>query len=66
MGEGDPLEKPRLLLTTIPYAMLMICLGFLVVALMVSAWPGSRGTPPPSQPIAAEIGTAPKGWIQDR
>lgn len=66
MGEGDPLEKPRLLLTTIPYAVLMLCLGFLVVALMVSAWPGGRGAPQPGQPAAAEIGTAPKGWIQDR
>ena len=63
---ADPLDKPRLMLPTVPYAMLMICLAFLAIAVMVAAWPGRRAAPAPTQPVTAEVGTAPRGWLEDR
>jgi hypothetical protein len=65
-GHADPLDQPRLMLTTIPYAMLMVCLAFLAIAIMVAAWPGRHQAKEPARPVAAEVGTAPKGWLENR
>lgn len=64
--QGDPLDQPRLLLTAIPYVVLMVCLAVLAIAIMFAAWPGRRAITEPVQPATAEVGTAPKGWIGDR
>ena len=63
---ADPLDRPRLMLTTVPYAMLMVCLAFLTIAIVVAAWPGRRAAAEPAQPVPAEVGTAPKGWFEGR
>ena len=57
-------ERPRLLLSTLPFLALIIGLALLSVAIMVAAWPGTeppaaRKAPPP------ELGTASKGWFQE-
>ena len=57
----------RPLLEVIPYAALMIGLAVMAVAIIVLAWPG-RTVPqpaPPREAIEVEIGTAPKGWIDN-
>jgi len=63
-GRTEP-EVPRLLLSTLPFAMLIALLGVLAVAIMIAAYPGNQ--PPPAQPtkVAAEQGYAPKGWMQE-
>jgi hypothetical protein len=65
---GDPIEGGRPSLTALPYAAVLIGLAFLAIAIMVMAWPGNRTPfrPAPAQPTTVEIGTAPKGWIDDR
>ena len=63
---GEPTEAPRLLLSAIPFAMLMACLMVLAGAIMVAAWPGRLLPIAPDQPAVAEVGTAPKGWIDGR
>lgn len=64
--QGQLQKEPRLLLTTIPYVVLMVCLAVLTVAIMFVAWPGNRQTAEPAKPAAAEVGTAPKGWLVER
>jgi hypothetical protein len=63
-GRTEP-EMPRLLLSTVPFVMLIALLGVLTVAIMITAYPGNQ--PPPAQPrlAAAEQGYAPKGWMQE-
>lgn len=63
-GRTEP-EVPRLLLSTLPFLMLIALLGVLSVAIMITAYPGNQ--PPPAQPkiAAAEQGYAPKGWMQE-
>jgi hypothetical protein len=67
--QGDPLQGTRLTLTALPYLAVLVGLAVLTVAIMMMAWPG-RHSPPPTEPpaaaAAAEVGTAPKGWIQER
>ena len=45
----------------------MIGLAVLAVAIIVLAWPGRPAPQPaqPREPIEVEIGTAPKGWIDN-
>ena len=56
-------ESPRLLLSTIPFAVLLAVMAILVVVFAVAAWPGSQ---PDFQPPVAghELGTAPPGWFE--
>jgi len=67
---GDPIDSPRALLGVVPYALLMLGLGVLAIAIIVVAWPGNRT--PVQKPAATEItttveiGTAPKGWLQQK
>ena len=64
---GDPIEGGRLSLTAVPYLLMLAGLAVLAVAIMIMAWPGRRTpVPPPSQPQTVEVGTAPRGWLQER
>jgi hypothetical protein len=57
-------EAPRLLLSTIPFLVLIGALAILAVAIMVMAWPGNQ--PQPRHQLAQrERGIAPKGWFQE-
>ena len=62
-GRTQP-ERPRLLLSTIPFLALIAALAILAVAIMVIAWPGSQPRPAQRQ-IAREQGVAAKGWFQE-
>jgi hypothetical protein len=63
---GDPLEGGRASLTALPYLVVLAGLGVLAVAIMILAWPGNRPPPPAPQPVTVEVGTAPKGWLDQR
>ena len=66
-ANDDEVAEQRPLLDIIPYAALMIGLAVLAVAIIVLAWPG-QSVPQPTparEPIEVEIGTAPKGWIDN-
>jgi hypothetical protein len=56
-------ESPRMLLSTLPFLALFAALAVLAVAIMVTAWPGSRPRPQ-TKPVQHEQGYAPKGWFQ--
>jgi len=57
-------EAPRLLLSTVPFLALLVALGVLAVAIMITAWPGSQPQPRP-QVQRHEAGVASKGWFQE-
>lgn len=63
---GDPLDGGRPSLTTWPYAIMLACLAVLTIAIMIMAFPGRRAPTPPAEPVTVEVGTAPKGWIDER
>lgn len=60
-------QETRPLLDAIPYAALMVGLAVLAIAIMALAWPVREAAQPTlkREPIEVEIGTAPKGWIDD-
>lgn len=63
----EPAEEPRPLLDIVPYAVLMIGLALLALAIIVLAWPGREAAQPKApEPVVTEVGTAPKGWIDDK
>ncbi|WP_338501682.1 hypothetical protein V6R86_02215 [Sphingomonas kaistensis] len=66
-ANDDEEAAPRPFLDVIPYAALMIGLAVLAAAIIVLAWPGRPAPQPaqPREPIEVEIGTAPKGWIDN-
>jgi hypothetical protein len=56
-------EAPRLMLSTIPFLILIMALGVITAAIAVAAWPGQRYAR--SEPrAAAQQGTAAAGWIE--
>jgi hypothetical protein len=57
-------EAPRLLLSTLPFLVLIALLAVLGVAIMVAAFPGSQPRPRPKEAAAKEQGVAPRGWFQ--
>lgn len=58
-------ERPRLLLSTLPFFVLIGLLAILAVAIMIVAFPGSQPQPK-SKPVAAkEQGVAQRGWFQE-
>jgi hypothetical protein len=59
-------EAPRMLLSTVPFLMLLGLLAVLGVAIMITAFPGSQPQPRP-RPTAAskERGIAQRGWFQE-
>lgn len=57
-------EKPRMLLSTVPFLLLIGLLAILAVGIMVVAFPGNQ--PLPRKLLAAhERGFAERGWFQD-
>jgi hypothetical protein len=63
---GDPIEGGRLSLTALPYLVMLAGLAIMAVTIMMMAWPGNRTAFSPPKPQAVEVGTAPKGWLQER
>ena len=63
-GARSEPEAPRLILSTIPFAVLIAVLGLLIVAFAITAWPGSQ--PDYKQRVAPkELGTAQPGWFEE-
>ena len=57
-------ETPRLLLSTVPFLVLIAALGMLAVAIMIAAYPGAQ-PPVRVQAPQDEQGMAAKGWFQE-
>lgn len=62
---AEPEREGRPLLDVIPYVALMVGLAVLAVAIIALAWPGKTVRQAPREPITVEVGTAPRGWIDD-
>jgi hypothetical protein len=58
-------ERPRLLLSTLPFIALIGLLAILAVAIMVVAFPGNQPQQKPKQVAAKEQGVAQRGWFQE-
>ena len=58
-------EKPQLLLSTLPFVVLIGLLAVLTVAIMIVAFPGSQPQHKPRPTALHEQGVAPKGWFQE-
>lgn len=58
-------ESPRMLLSTVPFLILMGLLAILAVAIMVTAFPGNQPVPKPQPAAAKEQGRAERGWFQE-
>jgi hypothetical protein len=64
-GERTEPEAPSLVLSTLPFAVLMVFMGLMIVAFAVAAWPPSqRGIDPPDG-AQSERGTARPGWFDE-
>jgi len=57
-------ERPRLLLSTVPFLVLIALLGVLAVGIMVIAFPGNQ-PPQKPKPTPQELGIAERGWFQE-
>lgn len=57
-------ESPRLLLSTVPFILLLALLAVLAVAIMIIAFPGNQPVQKPKPP-AHEQGVAPRGWFEE-
>lgn len=57
-------ERPRLLLSTVPFLLLLGLLAVLAVAIMIAAFPGNQPVQKP-KPVAREQGVAERGWFQE-
>jgi hypothetical protein len=57
-------ESPRLLLSTVPFLVLLGLLAVLAVAIMVLAFPGRQPVVKP-KPAVNEQGVARRGWFQE-
>jgi hypothetical protein len=58
-------ERPRLLLSTVPFLALIAFLAVLAVAIMIMAFPGAQPQHKPGQAAAKEQGVAARGWFQE-
>ena len=58
-------ERPRLLLSTIPFLALIGFLAILAVGIMILAFPGAQPQPRAKQATAKEQGVADRGWFQE-
>ncbi len=58
-------ERPRLMLSTLPFLVLIAFLAILSVAIMVIAFPGNQPRQRSRQEPAREQGVAPRGWFQE-
>jgi hypothetical protein len=58
-------ERPRLLLSTIPFLALIGLLAVLAVAIMIAAFPGSQPQHKQAEVVEKERGVAQRGWFQE-
>lgn len=58
-------ERPRLLLSTVPFLALILLLAVLAIAIMIIAFPGNQPTPKPKPPAQKEVGVAERGWFEE-
>jgi hypothetical protein len=58
-------ERPRLLLSTVPFLALIGLLAVLAVAIMIIAFPATQPRQAPRQLAAKELGVADRGWFQE-
>lgn len=58
-------ERPRLLLSTLPFFTLMGLLAVLAVAIMIVAFPGAQPVPKAKPIVQREQGLAERGWFQE-
>ena len=59
-------ESPHLMLSTLPFVILLAFLGVIMVAIIVAAYPGSQpAVQPPRFAEHQELGVARKGWFQE-
>ena len=58
-------ERPRLLLSTVPFVALIGFLAILAVAIMILAFPGAQPQPRAKQVAEKERGVAERGWFQE-
>jgi len=58
-------ERPRLLLSTVPFLAVFALLAVLSVAMMILAFPGNQPAPRPKQQPPKELGTANRGWFEE-
>lgn len=58
-------ESPRLLLSTVPFLLVIGLLAVLAVGIMILAFPGNQPQPKPKPPAVKEQGTAQRGWFQE-
>jgi hypothetical protein len=58
-------ETPSLLLSTVPFAVLIAVMAMLVVVFAVAAWPGRPVPQAVEKAQPRELGTAPKGWFDE-
>ena len=58
-------ESPRLMLSTLPFLVVIGLLGVLAVGIIIAAFPGTQ--PPIQAPQLAQRqqGVAPRGWFQE-
>ena len=58
-------ESPRLLLSTMPFLLVIGLLAVVVVGVIVLAFPGNQPLSKPQPRPAKEQGTAQRGWFQE-
>jgi hypothetical protein len=58
-------ERPRLLLSTLPFLAIITLLAILAVAIMVVAFPGAQPLPRSKTVAAKEQGVAERGWFEE-
>lgn len=58
-------ERPRFMLSTFPFVALIAVFGIMTVVIMVMAWPGNERPAVHARPATHELGTAPRGWMQE-
>jgi hypothetical protein len=58
-------ETPRLLLSTVPFLLILGLLAVVAVGIMILAFPGNQPQPRPKQPEPNEQGVARRGWFQE-
>ena len=58
-------DKPRFMLSTLPFVALLALLAVLGVAIMIMAYPGNQPSPKPPHAAPKEKGIAERGWFQD-
>ena len=56
--------ESRPFLDVVPYAVLLLGLAVLAIAIMALAWPGRTVPQKEPEPVPVEVGTAPKGWME--